>query len=212
MSFKYDFSLRFIFLSLFLLKLCTAWLQGITPPTQAGSKADLFDFMLIASSLIVSLWEQWVPERTSQSSGRVPSYVLSLILGYYCLMLHICVHCFSNSIACECLSIKMILRKVRRRMKQEEWTLFPPLVSLGLLASMLLQFIQNLCKVVASDLHNQVTNLQLTFTNNILSFNLHRILEVAFQCIGHLRASYWNSCSPFPVSVSSLCPLCGWWK
>lgn len=105
-----------------------------------------------------------------------------------------------------------ILRKVRRRMKQEEWTLFPPLVSLGLLASMLLQFIQNLCKVVASDLHNQVTNLQLTFTNNIPSFNLHRILEVAFQCIGHLRASYWNSCSPFPVSVSSLCPLCGWWK
>lgn len=75
-------------------------------------------------------------------------------------------------------------------MKEGEWALFLPLVLLGLLARMLLQFIQNVCKRVASDSHDQVTDLHLTFTNNITSSDLHHILEVAFQRFGHFRASY----------------------
>lgn len=51
----------------------------------------------------------------------------------------------------------------------------------GLLGSILLLLIQNLCKVVASDPHNQVTNLHLTFINNVASFVLHHILDISFQ-------------------------------
>ena len=69
-------------------------------------------------------------------------------------MFHICVHCLSNSTTCECLSIKVILSRVSCRKEEEEWTMFLPLVLLGLLARMLLQFIHNLGKVVASDPHN----------------------------------------------------------
>ena len=108
---------------------------------------------------------------------------------YHCPMFHICVHCLSNSTACECLSIKVILSRVSCRNKEKEWTVFIPLVLPGLLARMLLQFIQNLCKVVASDPHNWVTNLYLTSTNNVASFDVHHILEVAFQCFDHRRTS-----------------------
>ena len=108
---------------------------------------------------------------------------------YHCPMFHISIHCLSNSTACECLSIKVILSRVNCRNKEKEWTVLLPLVLLGLLARMLLQFIQNLCKVVASDPHNWVTNLYLTSPNNIASFDVHHILKVAFQCFGHWRTS-----------------------
>lgn len=104
---------------------------GNHPHYMGKEQGCLFDLVLITYSLIVSFWEQRIPERISQASRRVSSYVLSwkfrlslLYVTYLCSLL------FNFYSMC----IKFMLSKVRCRTKQN--TLFLPLVSLGLLASM----------------------------------------------------------------------------